>query len=111
MGNLLNIIGKVKKNLNENLKVDGILLTLVDKRTKLPRTIKYELENNYEDIVKLYETQIPCAIKIAESTSKGQSIFAYDKTSKVVEAYSLFAKEVLREDERERRKNALSQDR
>ena len=108
MGNLLNIVSKVKRQINKNLKVGGILLTLVDKRTKLPSTIRYELETNYGNIVKLYDTQIPCAIKTAESTSKGQSIFAYDKTSKVAEAYSLFAKEVLKDDERERRKNALA---
>lgn len=108
MGNLLTIIGKVKRQVNKDLKVGGILLTLVDKRTKLPSTIREELEANYGNIVKLYDTQIPFAIKTAESTSKGKSIFAYDKTSKVAEAYSSFAKEVLREDERERRKNALS---
>ena len=108
MGNLLTIIGKVKRQVNKDLKVGGILLTLVDKRTKLPSTIREELEENYGNIVKLYDTQIPYAIKTAESTSKGKSIFAYDRTSKVAEAYSSFAKEVLREDERERRKNALS---
>ena len=98
MGNLL----------NSDLKVGGILLTLVDKRTNLPRTIQQELEENYGNIVKLYDNQIPVAIKTAESTSKGKSIFAYDKNSKVAEAYSFFAKEVLKEDERERRKNALA---
>lgn len=108
MGNLLNIISKIKRQINRDLKVGGILLTLVDKRTKLPNTIKYELETNYGNIVKLYETQIPCAVKTAESTSKGKSIFAYDKSSKVAEAYSSFAKEVLQDDERERRKNALA---
>ena len=108
MGNLLTIIGNVKRQVNKDLKVGGILLTLVDKRTKLPSTIREELKANYGNIVKLYDTQIPFAIKTAESTSKGKSIFAYDKTSKVAEAYSSFAKEVLREDERERRKNALS---
>lgn len=108
MGNLLNIINKVKRQINRDLKVGGILLTLVDKRTKLPNAIKEELETNFGNIVKLYDTQIPFAIKTAESTSTGKSIFAYDKTGKVAEAYSSFAKEVLKEDERERKKNALS---
>ena len=108
MGNLLNIVSKVKRQINRDLKVGGILLTLVDKRTKLPSAIREELKNNYGNIVKLYDTQIPYAIKTAESTSTGKSIFIYDKSSKVAEAYSLFAKEVLQEDERERRKNALS---
>lgn len=108
MGNLLNIISKVRRQINKELKVGGILLTLVDSRTKLPNTIKQELEKNYGNIVKLYDTHIPCAIKTAESTSKGKSIFAYDKSSKVAQAYSSFAREVLQDDEREKRRNALS---
>lgn len=108
MGNLLNIVARVKRQLNKELKVGGILLTLVDSRTKLPSTIRSELETNFGNIVKLYDTQIPFAVKTAESTSKGKSIFAYDKNSKVAEAYSQFAKEVLRDDEKERRKDALS---
>ena len=65
----------------------------------------------FSNVVKIYDTNIPFAIKAAETTSKGKSIIAYDKNSKVTEAYSLFAKEVLKDNERERRKNALSQDR
>ena len=108
MGNLLKTISKIKRQLNNDLRVGGILLTLVDRRTNLPREIKQELEENYGTLVKLYNTQIPMAIKTAESTSRGKSIFAYDKTSKVAEAYSFFAKEVLKEDGRER-KNAITQ--
>ena len=109
MGNLLKTISKVKKQINKDLKVGGILLTLVDKRTNLPKTIKNELEENYGNIVKIYDTQIPIAIKTAESTSKGKSIFAYDRNSSVATAYSQFAKEVL-ESGKERRKNALAKD-
>lgn len=108
MGNLLNIVSRVKRQLNKELKVGGILLTLADSRTKLTAIIRNELENNFGNIVKLYDTQIPFAVKTAESTSKGKSIFAYDKNSKVAKAYSSFAKEVLRDGEREQRKNALS---
>lgn len=110
MGNLLEIISKVRKQINKELKVGGVLQTLVDKRTKLPNIIRDEIEKNYGDIVKLYDTQIPYAIKTAESTSRGKSIFAYDKTGKVATAYLSFAKEVLKDDERERRKNAFSKD-
>lgn len=108
MGNLINIVSKVKKHLNPELKVGGILLTLVDSRTKLPSTIKEEIKEQYGNIVKLYDTQIPCAIKTAESTSKGKSIFAYDKNSKVAQAYTNFAKEVLADNER--RKNEVAKD-
>ncbi len=92
MGNLLNIVSRVRRQLNKELKVGGILMTLVDNRTKLPFTIRKELEINFGNIVKLYDTQIPFAVKTAESSSKGKSIFAYDKNSKVAEAYSQFAK-------------------
>lgn len=107
MGNLLNTISKVKRQINRELRVGGILLTLVDKRTKLPNTIKQGLEQNYGNIVKIYDTQIPIAVKTAESTSKGKSIFSYDKNSSVATAYIQFAKEVL-EDEKERRKSTLT---
>ncbi len=107
MGNLINIVAKVKKHLNQELKVGGILLTLVDNRTKLPSTIKQEIQEQYGDIVKLYDTQIPYAIKTAESTSKGKSIFNYDKNSKVAQAYTNFAMEVLKDNER--RKNEITQ--
>lgn len=108
MGNLINIVSKVKKHQNQDLKVGGILLTLVDNRTKLPSTIKKEIQEQYGNIIKLYDTQIPYAIKTAESTSKGKSIFAYDKNSKVALAYTNFAKEVLADNER--RKNEIAKD-
>ncbi len=108
MGNLLKTISKVKRQINNDLKVGGILLTLVDRRTSLPKVMEQALKENYGNIVKLYDNQIPVAVKTAEATSKGKSIFAYDKSSKTAQAYSLFAKEVLKEDERERRKNALA---
>lgn len=111
MGNLLNTILNIKNSMNKDIKVGGFLLTLVDNRTKLPNQIKQKLQENYGNIVKMYDVQIPFAIKTAESTSRGKSIFAYDKRSKVAEAYSIFAKEVLEDDKRERRKNALAKSR
>ena len=110
MGNLLGTIAKVKKHINKKLEVGGILMTLVDRRTKLPVQVKQELEDNYGKIVKIYDTQIPIAIKTAESTSRGKSIFEYDKNSSVATAYMQFAKEVLKEDVKERRKNAPTKD-
>lgn len=108
MGNLLKTISKVKKQINKDLKVGGILLTLVDKRTSLPQKIEAELKNSYGSIVKIYDTKIPVAINTAKSTSVGKSIFSYDKNSSVSQAYSLFAKEVLEENDKERKRNAPS---
>lgn len=107
MTQLLKTISKVKKQINPDLKIDGVLLTLVDKRTNLSKEIEKQLKENYGSILKLYDTQIPLAIKTAESTSHGKSIFTYDKSNKVAEAYSSFAKEVL-EDGKDRVKNATT---
>lgn len=108
MGNLLKTIAKVKKQINNKLEIGGILLTLVDRRTNLPKAIENEIKENYGNIVKIYDSQIPVAIKTAESSSRGKSILAYDKNSSVTKAYTAFAKEVLEDGEKERRKNALA---
>lgn len=104
MGNLLKTIAKVKKQINNKLE----MLTLVDRRTNLPKAIENEIKENYGNIVKIYDSQIPVAIKTAESSSRGKSILAYDKNSSVTKAYTAFAKEVLEDGEKERRKNALA---
>ncbi|HIU12086.1 MAG TPA: ParA family protein [Candidatus Onthocola stercorigallinarum] len=107
MTHLLKTISKVKRQINPDLKVDGALLTLVDKRTNLSKEMKVQLQENYGSLLKLFDTQIPLAIKTAESTSRGKSIFTYDKNSKVAEAYSSFAKEVV-DIGKERSKNAVT---
>ena len=107
MTHLLKTISKVKRQINPDLKVDGALLTLVDKRTNLSKEMKVQLQEKYGSLLKLFDTQIPLAIKTAESTSRGKSIFTYDKNSKVAEAYSSFAKEVV-DIGKERNKNAVT---
>lgn len=107
MTHSLKTISKVKRQINPDLKVDGALLTLVDKRTNLSKEMKVQLQENYGSLLKLFDTQIPLAIKTAESTSRGKSIFTYDKNSKVAEAYSSFAKEVV-DIGKERSKNAVT---
>lgn len=107
MTELLKTVSKVRNQINPQLKVDGVLITLVDKRTNLSKEMRTQLQENYGSAVKFYDTQIPFAIKTAEATSTGMSIFEYDKNSKVAEAYSSFAKEVL-ENGKERNKNAVA---
>lgn len=108
MGHLLKTVSKVRKNINPELQVGGMILTLVDKRTNLAKDIRSELKENYGSIVNIYNTEIPLAIKTAESTSSGKSIFEYDKNSSVAKAYNEFAEEVLKQDVKERKQNALA---
>ena len=109
MGHLLKTVSRVKRTINPNLEVGGILLTLVNKRTNLSKETIQDLKETYGRAIKLYDTQIPLAVKTAESTSRGKSIFKYDKNNKVATAYEDFAKEVL-EDDRQRQKNGITKD-
>ena len=95
MTDLFKIINKVRRQINPTLKIDGAFITLVDKRTNLSREIAKQISDNYGSILKLYDTKIPRTVKTAESTSSGGSIFSYDKSGVVAEAYSSLSKEVL----------------
>ncbi len=88
-------IYKVQKQLNPNLKIDGILLTMVDRRTSFANEIIDILRNKYSDEIMVFNTEIPVSVKAVETTAEGKSIFAYDKTNKVSLAYENFTKEVL----------------
>jgi chromosome partitioning protein len=104
---LFDTIRKVNKTINPDLRVKGILLTLVDKRTNLAKDIRSELDNTYGKYVKIYDTEIPLAIKTAEASIQGKSIFEYDKNNSVAKAYEKFAEEVLH-DERQQVKNKFA---
>ena len=95
MTQLLSTIAKVKKHTNRNLTIDGILLTLVDGRTNLAKSTVEALRENFGCRIRIYRTTIPIAVKAAEVSSKGKSIYAYDPKGKVAEAYRELTKEVM----------------
>lgn len=101
MQQLLRTIKQIRTHTNPNLEVGGILQTLVDERTNLAKNIKLDLQEGYGLIFKVYDTRIPRAIKAAESSAEGKSIFSYDKTSKVATAYLNLVKEVISNGEKE----------
>lgn len=107
MGQLLKTIKRVQKQINSKLQVDGVLFTLVDKRTTLSKDVKEVLKASYGSYVDTYKTEIPKAINTAKSSSTGKSIFEYDKNSPVAKAYENFAKEVLFND-RTKAKNEIA---
>ncbi len=108
MTQLMRTIGKVRKQINPHLKVEGILLTLADMRTNLARTTADTLRQGYGSVLRIFKTEIPIGVKAAETTAAGKSIFAYDKNGKVAQAYAAFAKEVDSGGERTKAKPALS---
>ena len=107
MGHLLKTVNRIHKQINPDLKIGGVLLTLVDKRTNLSKEVRNTINENYGQVVKIYDTEIPKAVNTAKSTSTGKSIFEFDKNSPVADAYKKFAKEVL-DNERTRTKNEAS---
>lgn len=102
MTQLLQTVSKVKKHINPNLKIDGILLTLVDNRTNLAKSTVDALRQNFGSLIHIYKTKIPMAVKAAEVSSKGKSIYAYEPNSTVSKAYTEFTKEVLADGSRQK---------
>lgn len=104
MEQLLHTIARVQKYTNPQLKVDGILLTLVDNRTNFAKEVKQIIESSYGKFIKIYESHIPLAIKAAEVSAHDKSIYEYDPKGKVADSYMGFTKEVMKDGERERTK-------
>jgi len=101
---LLQSIGRVQKQLNPNLRVGGILLTMVDSRTNFAKDIATLLRDAYDDRLRVFKTEIPLSIKAAETSAEGKSIYAHDPKGKVAQAYQGLTKEVL-QDEKQRKKH------
>jgi len=90
---LVNTVNLIKENLNPNLAIEGVLLTMADFRTNLTREIIQEARNYFKD--KVYSTVIPRNIRLTEAPSFGQPIFLYDKDSMGAQKYEELAKEIL----------------
>lgn len=108
MTQLIGTIRKVQKQINPDLKIDGVLLTMADMRTNLARTTAGFIRNNYGSHLKIYKTEIPQGIKAAESSGTGKSVYAYAGKSKAAIAYEAFTREVLKDGERTKSKSAYS---
>lgn len=91
---LLHSISKVKRSINPKLKIDGILLTMVDSRTNNAREIIESLRNTVGQNIKVFDSEIPHSVRAAECALTGESIFSHDKKGKVAAAYEMLAKEV-----------------
>jgi chromosome partitioning protein len=92
--NLLRTYGLVKRNLNSNLKIDGILPTMVEARTVNAREMKELIRKTYGGNIRIFNTEIPKSVRLAEMSMTGKSIYDHDKGGKAAEAYRAFTKEV-----------------
>ena len=92
---LIKTIGKVKRQINPKLKIEGILLTMVDNRTNYAKDISYLLIENYGNRVRIFENSIPMSVRAAEISAEGVSIYKHDPNGKVASAYQSLTEEVL----------------
>ena len=92
---LIKTIGKVKRQINPKLEIEGILLTMVDNRTNYARDISNLLIENYGSRVRIFENSIPLSVRAAEISAEGVSIYQHDPNGKVASAYQSLTEEVL----------------
>lgn len=94
---LLNTVRLIQKNLNPSLQLEGVLLTMYDKRLNLCRQVAQEARTCFPD--KVYKTVIPRNVRLSEAPSFGKPILLYDVTCLGARCYLQLAKEVIEHDE------------
>lgn len=91
---LLHSIAKIKRQINPGLKIDGVLMTMVDSRTINAREITSALRDAMGNSINVFNIEIPRSVRATECPNAGESIFVHDPGGKVAEAYALLTKEV-----------------
>lgn len=100
LNDLLHTIATARKQINRNLKIDGILITMTDTRTNLSKHISNEIREIYGKQIHVFKTEIPRAIKTSEASLTGQSPVKYAPNSESTLAYKRLAKEVVQIDKK-----------
>jgi chromosome partitioning protein len=93
LSQLIKTIDLIKENLNPELKVEGILLTMVDRRNNLSHQVTEEVRKHFSALV--FNTVIPRNVRLSESPSFGKPIILYDASSRGAESYLELAREVM----------------
>jgi chromosome partitioning protein len=93
LSQLLNTAGLIKKNLNPQLHIEGIVLTMFDSRNNLSHQVVTEIKTHFGE--KVFNAIIPRNVRLSEAPSHGQSIFEYDAKSVGAVRYLELAKEVV----------------
>ena len=91
---LMHSISKVKRQINPRLRIDGILLTMVDSRTNNAKDIISSLRSTMGSNIRVFDTEIPHSVRAAECSLVGKSIFAHDKSGNLLFFYTEMARMV-----------------
>lgn len=93
LGQLINTIKLVQKNMNRGLELEGVVLTMFDGRTNLSIQVVDEVKKYFKD--KVYRSIIPRNVRLSEAPSHGKPVMLYDKRSRGAEMYHELAREVM----------------
>lgn len=93
ISHLVRTINRVQKSLNPRLQIQGIVLTMYDRRNNLSNMVESDVRSYFGD--KVYQTVIPRNVRISESPSHGKPVILYDYKCKGSKAYLNLAKEVI----------------
>lgn len=92
---LLQTVSRVRRQINPRLKIDGILLTMVNSRTNFGKEISRLLRDTYGGKIRIFDAEIPHSVRAAETSAEGRSIFAHDPKGRVATAYRRLTQEVM----------------
>ena len=92
---LIRTIGKVKRQINPDLSIAGMVITMADARTNYAKDITALVKNTYGEQICIFENQIPMSVRVSECSVAGCSIFKHDPKGKAAVAYERLTKEVL----------------
>ena len=106
LAQLLNTVNLIQQDLNHDLKLEGILLTMFDGRNNLSKLVAQEIQSAFPE--ETFATIIPRNVKLSESPSHGKPIITYDINSKGSEAYFSLAKEVIANYKKDSLKNDMA---
>ncbi len=93
VGQLMNTISLVQEQINKNLQIEGVLLTMFDGRTNLSIQVVEEVKRHFKN--KVYASIVPRNVRLSEAPSHGKPVMVYDHRSRGAEVYQDLAKEVL----------------
>jgi chromosome partitioning protein len=95
---LFNTLSRIRRLLNPQLKIEGLLLTMYDASTKLSAAVAADLRGFYSSLV--FQTTIPRNVRLAEAPSYGKPVMYYDQRSRGAEAYFQLAEEIIANDQK-----------
>jgi chromosome partitioning protein len=93
LSQLINTVKKIKSSYNNELEIEGVILTMYDGRTNLTIQVANEIKKHFGN--KVYKTPVPRSVRLGEAPSYGEPILYYDKNSKCAEAYMSISKNIL----------------